>query len=302
MDRVPGYWQVYALHSDMYSHLLNQSVSGAPPEGITEATLVDAYASTLEDLEAAGRYAPTARARYFAELDFAFISGNWRGLSGRIDKVLAEPGCEDSNWTSTVVNVIGKAADYLELATEQLACDPLQSLSWYTLARAKLWAGEVDEALRIAREGSQVAPGNWLTMILAQSLIASGLHDEAQLEIENHIQAADMASVFQTMIAAHRGDRDRLDPILAEYLEQYSGGFYDLMVDAWSGRREKANRKAAEIDEHFFGGVVLWSIANWCHCGSPWDLEVTPNFAARIDEANLTWPPETILTYPLKDW
>jgi len=302
MDRVPGYWQVYTLHSDRYTHLLNQAVSGAPPEGITEATLVDAYASALEDLEAASRYAPTARARNFAELDFAFLSGNWRGLSGRIDKVLAEPGCEDGNWTSTVVNIIGKAADYIELATDTVACDPLRSLSWFNLARANLWAGEVAEALRLAREGSQVAPGSWLTMIMARALIASGLHDEAQLEIENHIQAADMASVFQTMIAAHRGDRDRLDPILAEYDEQYSGGFYDLMIDAWSGRREKANRKAAEIDEHFFGGVVLWSIANWCHCGSPWDLEVTPNFAARIDEANLTWPPETILTYPLKDW
>ena len=302
MDRVPDYWQVYSNHSDMFTHLLTQAASGGPQEGVTEAMLVDAHASALADLEAASRYAPTARARNFAELDFAFLSGNWRGLSGRVDKALAEPGCQDGNWTPTVVDVLGKSAGYIELATDLVACDPLRSLSWFNLARANLWAGNVDEALRIAREGSQVAPGSWLTMIMAQVLIASGLHDEAQLEIENHIQAANLASVFQTMIAAHRGDRERLDPLLAEYDEQYSGSFYDLMIDAWSGRREKANRKAAEIDEHFFGDVVLWSIAHWCYCESPWDLEVTPNFAARIDEANIAWPPKASLTFPLKDW
>jgi hypothetical protein len=47
---------------------------------------------------------------------------------------------------------------------------------------------------------------------------------------------------------------------------------------------------------------VLWQLAQWCQCGSPWDLEVTPNFAAKIEEANMTWPPVTPLSYPLKDW
>jgi adenylate cyclase len=71
MDRVPEYWRVYADHSDLYVHLLNDSVAGAPPEGVTEDMLADAYASALADYEAAVRYAPSARQRNLAELDLA---------------------------------------------------------------------------------------------------------------------------------------------------------------------------------------------------------------------------------------
>jgi hypothetical protein len=48
--------------------------------------------------------------------------------------------------------------------------------------------------------------------------------------------------------------------------------------------------------------MVLWQMANWCQCGSPWELESTPNFAAKIKEANVTWPPTTPLSFPLKNW
>lgn len=39
-----------------------------------------------------------------------------------------------------------------------------------------------------------------------------------------------------------------------------------------------------------------------CACGAPFDLEVTPNFARLIDEANLPWPPPSPVDWPLKDW
>jgi hypothetical protein len=74
------------------------------------------------------------------------------------------------------------------------------------------------------------------------------------------------------------------------------------MVYTWSGRRADANRRAAEVDEHYFGPIVLWQAAHWCQCGAPWDLEATPNFAAKIKEASMVWPPITPLSFPLKDW
>jgi TolB-like protein len=302
MDRVPEYWRVYADHSDLYVHLLNNSVSGTPPEGITEDMLADAYASALADYEAAVRYAPSARQRNLAELDLAFLNGNWRGLAGRVEKALAEQGCMDGNWTPTIVNVLGYAAEYYELAATVLACDPLRSLSWFNASRAKHWAGDSEEALRLAREGSQAAPGTWLTMTFLQTLIANDLHDEAVQEIETNINDAGLANVFHIMVAAHRGDRDRLHPLLVEFDEKHAGRFFDIQVNAWAGRKVDANRRATEIDEHYFGPMVLWQMANWCQCGSPWELESTPNFAAKIKEANVTWPPTTPLSFPLKNW
>jgi TolB-like protein len=302
MELVPGYWQVYADHSDLYTHMLNNNVAGVRGEEITEAILVDAYAAAIADLEAAGQHAPTTRARYLAELDLAFLSGNWRGLSGRVERALAEPGCLEGNWTPTVVNILGNAREYLELSRTILACDPLRTLSWFNLARAQLWAGDAEEALSVAREGTEIAPGAWLTMTMVQALVSNGLHDEALQVIENDVADDNLAQVFQVLVAAHQGDQERANRLLAEYDEFYAGRFFDIMVHAWAGSRDEANRRAAEIDEHFFGPMALWQIANWCQCGSPWDPEAAPNFAAKIKEANITWPPPAPLSFPLKNW
>jgi len=302
MEIVPGYWQVYADHSDLYTHLLNGSIAGTQAEGITDAVLADAYVTAKADLAAAAEHAPTPPLRYLAELDLAFLSGNWRGMSGRVERALAEQVCLEGNWTPTIVNVIGAASDYVEFSKNILACDPLRSLSWFNLARAMLWAGDSAAALEVAREGMEVAPGSWLTMTFVQTLLSNGLHDEARLVIENNISDVGLALVFQIMVATHRGDTERSDQLIAEYSEEYLGDFFDILVYAWSGRRDEANRRAAEIDEHFFGGMVLWQLANWCQCGSPWELEATPNFAAKVEEANIAWPPVTPLSYPLKDW
>ncbi len=302
MELVPGYWQVYSDHSDLYTHLLNNSVAGFAAEGITEAILVDAYATAIADLEAAAQHAPTARTRYLVELDLAFLSVNWRGMSGRVERALAEQGCLEGNWTPTIVNVMGMASDYVELSSTILACDPLRTLSWFNLARAKLWAGDSEEALKVAREGMEIAPGSWLTMTYVQALVSNGLHDEALRVIEKDVADVDLAQVFQILVAAHRGDRERANQLLADYGESDVGDFFDIIVNAWSGNREAANRRAAGIDEHFFGPLVLWQLANWCQCGSPFELEATPNFAAKIKEANIAWPPPAPLSYPLKDW
>ena len=79
-------------------------------------------------------------------------------------------------------------------------------------------------------------------------------------------------------------------------------GFFYVPINAWIGNREAVNIEAAEIDQYPTGTTALWQLVHWCQCGAPWDLEATPNFAARIAEANVTWPPVTPLQYPLKDW
>jgi adenylate cyclase len=302
MDRVPEFWEVYANHSDRYVHMLNDAVTGTGEVEFTEETLADAYRSVLADYEAASRYAPTDRQRYSAELDLAFLSGNWRGLAGRLEKALAEPGCMDGNWTPTVANVLGYSAEYYELAKSVLECDPLRSLSWFNASRARLWAGDAEGALEMAREGSEVAPGSWLTMTLLQTLMANGLHDEAHAVVNDQIQDEGIAWVFHVMVAAHRGDRDRLAQFINDRDDMNWRAFFYIPVNAWTGNREAANQEAAEIDQYPTGPMALWQLIQWCQCGAPWDLEATPNFAAKIEDANLTWPPEAPLTYPLKDW
>ena len=40
----------------------------------------------------------------------------------------------------------------------------------------------------------------------------------------------------------------------------------------------------------------------WCACGAPFDLEYTPNFADKLAEAGLPWPPVSPISFPLKGW
>jgi adenylate cyclase len=301
-DLVPEFSEAYVGHSDFYVHLLNDAATGALRETVTDATLAEAYQSALSDMEAASRYAPTARQRYLAELDLAFLSGNWRGIAGRLEKALDEAGCEDGNWTATVANVLGYSARYFELAEKVRACDPLRSLSWFNEARAKFWAGDAEEAMRLAREGSETAPGNWLTMTLVQTMMANRLHDEAHAVIDRQVHEDTWAAVFHLMVEAHRGDPDRVASYIEEFRQSPEEGFFSVPIAAWLGQKDYANRIAADIDGQVAGPIALWQLAQWCQCGAPWELEATPNFAARLKDASLPWPPKAPLNYPLKDW
>jgi adenylate cyclase len=303
MARVPDFGPVYAEHSDLFIHMLNNDAAGRADVGVTEEDLANAYPSAIADYEAATRYARTTQMRLIAELDLAFLSGNWRGLSGRVERLLAEPGCLGANWMPTIAALIGDAEQERDRAKTVLACDPLRSLSWFNLARATLWAGDKVEALRLAREGTLVAPGGWLNMVLMRTLVANGLYDEANREIESSVQDNNIALVLKALVVAHQGD----ELLSAQIAKQYIANpdfdpFWELMVYAWGGQRDAANRRAAEMDKHHFGSFVLWQQVHWCACGAPWNLEATPNFAAKIKEGNVPWPPPSAMSFPLKDW
>ena len=303
MERVPTFSPVYLDHSDLFLHMLADDASGVFQAVLTEEDIANAYPAAIADYEAAERHAPSSAPRRMMELDLAYISGNWRGLGGRIDQALDEPGCNDGNWITIIADGFGYSERYLERSLRVLACDPRRSLSWFNVARSALRMGNKEEALRLAREGTEIAPGGWLSTALVRALVANGLHEEARKEIDDRIQDDDISFAFKALVMAHEGDQDRFD----EFYETFkaantTGRYWALLVSAWGGYREEANRMAARIDQHHFGSVTLTQITQWCACGAPFDLEATPNFAAKLEEGGLTWPPQATMDFPLKDW
>jgi hypothetical protein len=75
-----------------------------------------------------------------------------------------------------------------------------------------------------------------------------------------------------------------------------------LMVAAMVGDHERANELAAGIDAYPGSTVVFSAIVANCFCGAPFDLEATPNYKARIEEAGFPWPPPKRIDYPTKTW
>jgi adenylate cyclase len=304
IERVPDFSQVYGDHSDLYVHILADDASNARVPGVTDDDVANAYAGAIADYEAAVLQARSPELRQLVELDYAFISGNWRGLTGRIELALASERCTNSsNWLTVLANSFGYSEEALPGSYEILTCDPRRSLSWFNTARFEFWAGDIDKAIKVAREGTTIAPGGWLDGMLVRALIADGQYDAALVESENRIKDAETAITQRALIAARQGDQQGFDELMQEFFEinEY-GYFWQIILYAWGGHRDDANRVAALIDEHFFAGVTLTQVIQWCSCGAPWDLEATPNFAALIREGNLPWPPASPLNLPLKDW
>ena len=68
------------------------------------------------------------------------------------------------------------------------------------------------------------------------------------------------------------------------------------------GNPEAANAYASKMDARFAGPFILAETVKGCFCGAPFDLEATPNFKKRIEEAGFSWPPATPINFPAKDW
>ena len=86
------------------------------------------------------------------------------------------------------------------------------------------------------------------------------------------------------------------------WVSESADDWSSLHVAAVIGNREKANELASQIDSKPAGALVLSNLTHICACGAPFDLEATPNFKAKIEQAGLDWPPRTAVKFPAKDW
>ena len=104
---------------------------------------------------------------------------------GACSKSLSVPwprsGCSQAGWVEVIAAVYGLSGRYALRARDIRECDPMRSRSWFDESRAFKWAGDAAEALKIAREGNEVAPGryfeswphtaHWLPMVCMRKQI-----------------------------------------------------------------------------------------------------------------------------------
>ena len=303
MDKVPGYAPAYIDHTDLYVHMLLDDSTGRSPDSVTEQDLAEAPDNILADLNLAVEHARNFSERNDIEIDQAYLTGNWRGMQGKVERYLSESGCNQAAWLPGIAAVYGVSDRYAVRAREVRKCDPMRSHSWFDESRAFLWAGDKAEALRVAREGNEVAPGGWLGIALMRALVANGLYEETDSAITTHLRLKEDVIVANLMKLTAMGSRESSAMLSEELLKfPFAAGFWMPIYYAWSGDRDNANQRAAEIDSHPFGSQSLLLVTYWCACGAPWDLEATPNFAARVEEAGIPWPPVSPITFPMKDW
>ncbi|MEO1250839.1 MAG: winged helix-turn-helix domain-containing protein [Pseudomonadota bacterium] len=315
-SHAPGYFPAYFVQTDLYTHILLDAASGwsdshAPhhtPETASaefSSLLKTAYAAARSDLERA--YVGAIR---------SLFSDDWSAAGSYLDTVLATESCAiDEQWTQILSIAFGRAEKARRFFEHTTRCAPAYNIQWINAAMASLYLNDPDRAQSILEEGKVHAGFNpLLERTRLQAYLAAGRDDDAEQLLNNFSGRA--RTIEQISLHAFRNEREAASRLAAQ-LYAYDGdeSFDDLagplgdredalilLLAPILGDRDAANDAAARIDARPYGPTQLAISVYYCLCGAPFDLEATPNFAARLSEGDLKWPPSSPIDYPLKTW
>ena len=299
MELAPEFADSYSYHADYFTHVL---LSGNSPDAPSEEGLQAAMQSFEADMNNAIRHAPDVGSQSAYAYDLDLITGRWRGLHSRFDRIVELNSCFQPAWPELVTSPFGKAADVHKLMQRSIECDPLSFSGWMTSASASQWLGDFESALETARRGYDVTGHRLLAREVITSLIGLGRFDEARSMIDREVRdELGRVRALQRVDAAE-GVNAGIEVGLEQTANETASGFASVIAVAITGQRQRANERAAEIDATPYGYLNLSFVVNSCMCGAPFDLEATPNYARRIEDAGFSWPPPSPINWPLKDW
>jgi TolB-like protein len=299
MALAPEFSDSYSYHADYFTHVLMGEGAG---DNLSEDRLNTAMLSLEDDLSKAMRYAPDEGRRNVNAYDLDLITGRWRGLNSRFDKIVEQNRCYQANWPEIINSPFGDAADVRQLSQRAIECDPLAFSGWMISATTSQWLGDFESAIETSRlgfetTGHSILMGNWV-----DSLVGAGRFEEATTIVEREFRN-ERGKLFRLLrIAAAQGDEITSKALLDQYESITTQKNPVMIAFALAGQRERANEIAAQIDSAPFGYLILIRAVHSCMCGAPFDLEATPDFAKRIEDADLAWPPLSPINWPLKDW
>ncbi len=298
ITKEPGLARAYYLRSDYQAHSIMASE-------MTDERRAEFYAAYQNDIAMASRHAGSPAQRAAIDVDATLISTDWSLLGARFEQALDTAECPDTVWLE-IVQAIGNSQEALEFYERAIACDPLNWYSHQSASAAALWAGHPEAALKFARAGrrlltdadlAQGASNMDLPEVFA--LLALDRGDEAR-----HIADQSLSPLRMTLLTVVAAAQQRLDDARAFREEELAdavdgvAAFNKLTLYAITGDRQTANTVAGELDEFPAGPMILAAIVKYCTCGAPFDLEATPNFKARLDEARIPWPPFAPVEFP----
>ena len=287
--------RAYLLRADYYTHLLRDVYETLTTE---EAAL--ALQQMNANLDAASRTATDKALRWSVEFDRALLNGNWRVLTKILDEYVTVVSCPTSGWVNTGLIEFGRADTAVELSSKTIACDPRNMFGWRDTIYAQLWSGDYDAAVRTADEGMERLPLPSIELVRGIAYVAVGRFADAERFVQQSLARDDMVNQMRLFIAAARGDAQKAQAAMERLISDYPGRKdVHLVYLPQLGDRE-ATGDLGSIDAA--GYLTLAGIPQACLCGAPWDLEVTPNFAKRLEEGDLPWPPASPIDWPLKDW
>ena len=302
LEAAPGLTNARLLKADLASHILIDIGAGFRDEeysGEARETL----AALREEYDLAWRVSPSGNSRDILDLERTLFSEDWSRLPARIRKAMQPGSCPITNWTRTFITPFGWAEQTAAKNREILACDPMNWGANYTLPLSLIWAGNPEAALHAVEEAEnkglsypRLEDSRYWALLAAGRASYQTVHGPGP-------KGSDLQFPRQILREALAGDSAVAREMAQEHWSRPDvDHFSSLVVAAVVGDRERANELAARIDASPGSAVALAKILYTCFCGAPFDLEATPNYKARIEEADFPWPPPKRIDYPTKTW
>lgn len=306
LARKPDFAQAHFYHADLYAHFLIDHAPGKG-SGVTLAGgigVTEAARMLTDDISKAYRYEHDPSQRQVIQVLWTTVTSDWRHLEEQI--VQAYEGwdnCRHGLWVDQTAILFGYGEQALAQELRRSRCDPLGE-TWNREAITAVWTGRPLDGMKYADDlERRRGPGRDVDYSRIVALLSLGRLDGAEtLYLAGGLDAPDVPpfmSLLALQIPAAAGRAEKWEE-LRPTIERDPTRL--LVGAAVFGDRATANRTAGEIDSLVLGPTILLRVTDRCGCGSPFDLESTPNLAGLLREGGLPWAPPTPIRFPLKNW
>ena len=303
LDKVPELPDVYYLHQDLYGHKLFDYLMYSNSDYKTQ-DVGDALKHIQNDLDRAIRYARTDAERAIFSAERVMLSEDWSRMGEWLDQAFKPGDCTPLNWVQNVANVFGWASQATQQNQNIMRCDPLSSLPRWQLPHNLLWAGDAEAAVASAEQSLKIYGFDGWTddSRFSAQLALDPFADDAQLLSPNP-ENSNFDQPRKLFTLAARGETEAAISVFDDWFADNQGDDLALLLlAAMTGQRDLANETARLIDDRFLGSFGIMLAVSNCLCGAPFDLDATPNFKKRVEEAGFHWPPPSPIKFPAKDW
>jgi TolB-like protein len=302
LEAAPGLTSARLARTDRAAHVIQSIAYGGRDEEY-RGEAQELLAALQEEYDLAWRLSTPGNQRDILDVERTLFSNDWSRLPARMQTAMQPGGCSQMYWTANAADPFGWAEPLAKKYREKLACDPMDLSASSSLPWELIWAGDPEAALQAIEEAENKGMSDrWLEKERYLALLAAGrVNDTLAMVRTPGLESKKLRRQIQREALAG-------DPGLARQMAEVYWSKHDvwkqdsLIIAAVVGDRERANEFAARIDAYPGSAVWLGWIVSDCFCGAPFDLEATPNYKARIEEAGFAWPPPKPIDYPTKTW
>jgi TolB-like protein len=299
---VPSIADAQMERTDLFGHILFSNAVGI--KSYSRAELEDALEQLQAGLTLVARHAQSEAQRAYIEAERAEFSNDWSGIPAKLDRAFQTEECYSVNWVSTLASIFGWAEQVSAHYARLKRCDPLSGSHVAMDGQFSIWAGKAEQVIESTSHFlDNVAFQPWVDDMRFTALLASGNYHDAPDMYAPNPEGSFYEVPRKIMVYALDNEIDRAREILETAKKKGPVNDGSLLInEAILGNRDAANAYASKLDARFAGPFILAETVKGCFCGAPFDLEATPNFKKRIEEAGFKWPPHTPIKFPAKDW